>query len=189
MSTYADPNKAYVWQDGDAFRAPAGTAAPTDPFASTLVTGTLPGVTWDAFGGIEAGFEQNPSQDTKELPIWNYRQSSYKIARGPRSDRLKLKPVDYSKATVLTLLQGGEIITTGTAPNEVHKWVIGDSEEFAILLRLEDEDDKQVLYCERATLFTPPPRSLGGDKIDGFELELLALSPVQLLTNTNPLAP
>lgn len=186
MSTYADPNKAYVWQDGDAFRAPAGTAAPTDPFASTLVTGSGPGVTWDAFGGIEAGFEQNPSQDTKELPIWNYRQSSYKIARGPRSDRLKLKPVDYSKATVLTLLQGGEIVEVGT-DSGIFKWVIGDSEEFAILLRLEDEDDKQVLYCERATLFTPPPRSLGGDKIDGFELELLALSPVQLLTNTNPL--
>ncbi|MFE5790602.1 hypothetical protein [Rhodococcus erythropolis] len=188
MSTHADPNKAYVWQDGDAFRAPAGTAAPTDPFGLTLVTGAAPGVTWDAFGGIEAGFEQNPSQDTKELPIWNYRQSSYKIARGPRSDRLKLKPVDYSKATVLTLLQGGEIVETSSGSG-IFKWVIGDSEEFAILLRLEDEDDKQVLYCERATLFTPPPRSLGGDKIDGFELELLALSPVQLLTNSNPLAP
>jgi hypothetical protein len=180
VSTYANPEKAYVWQDGDAFRAAAGTAIPTDPFASTVVTGS---VTWDAFGGIEAGFEQNPSQDTKELPIWNYRQSSYKIARSPRSDRLKLKPVDYSKATVTTMLQGGSIVETSTGSG-VFKWQIGDSEEFAILLRLEDEEDMQALYCERVT---PPPRSLGGDKIDGFDMELLALAPVIPLTSTNPL--
>ncbi|MCQ4148674.1 hypothetical protein [Rhodococcus qingshengii] len=188
MSTHADPNKAYVWQDGDAFRAPAGTGIPVDPFGVSVVTGTSPGVTWDAFGGIEAGFEQNPSQDTKELPIWNYKKSAYKIARGPRSDRLKLKPVDYSKATVTTFLQGGEIIETATGSG-IFKYVIGDSEDFALLLRLEDEDDVQALYCERVTLFAPPPRSLGGDKIDGFELELLALAPVYPLSNTNPLAP
>lgn len=187
MSTYANPEKAYVWQDGNAFRAPAGTPIPTNPFGAAPSSGTGTPVVWDAFGGIEAGFEQNPSQDTKELPIWNYRQSSYKIARSPRSDRLKLKPVDYSKATITTMLQGGSISETSTGSG-VWMWTLGDSEEFAILLVLEDEDDSHALYCERATLFTPPPRSLGGDKIDGFDMELLALAPVIPLSDSNPLA-
>ncbi len=34
---------------------------PTDPFAVAPVSGSSPSVTWDAFGGIEAGFEVNPS--------------------------------------------------------------------------------------------------------------------------------
>ena len=59
MSTTPDSTKAYVWQDGDAFRAPAGTALPANPFSDTLplTTGTGPGVTWKAYGGIQAGFE------------------------------------------------------------------------------------------------------------------------------------
>ncbi|OZE77225.1 hypothetical protein CH305_18490 [Rhodococcus sp. 15-649-2-2] len=186
MSTYVDPEKAYVWQDGDAFRAPAGTLIPANPFAPSPSTGTGTPVVWDPFGGIEAGFEQNPSQDTKELNIWNNRKSAYKLARGPRSDRFKMKPVDYSKATVSTVLQGGAITQVGST--DVFRWDVGDSEEFAILLRLYDDEDSLVLYCSRVTLFTPPARNLGGDKIDGWDMELLALSEVVPYTNTNPLA-
>ncbi|MCD2153473.1 hypothetical protein LQL77_07085 [Rhodococcus cerastii] len=188
MSTYADPNKAFVWLDGDVFRAPAGTALPADPFASSLVTGTSPGVTWDAFGGVEAGFEVNGSRDIKTLPVWNRRRAPYKVIKGPQEDRFKLRATDYSKATVLTALQGGSITEVGSSSG-VFKWEPGEDEDFAAIFLLRDEDDTAGFYCERATLTSPPPRVFGGESLDGFEFELLALTPIVPITSWNPLAP
>lgn len=188
MSTHADPSKAYVWLDGDIYRAPAGTALPTNPFATAPTSGTSPVITWDAFGGIEAGFEVNPSRDIKTLPVWNRRKAPYKVVKGPQEDRIKLRAVDYSKATVLTALQGGTI-TEVPASSGVFKWEPGDDEDFAMCLMLREDGATAGFYCPRVTLTTPPPRNFGGEALDGFEFELLALDPLVPLTSWNPLAP
>jgi len=188
VSTYADPSKAYVWLDGDIFRAPAGTALPTDPFAPAPVTGTAPGVTWDAYGGVEAGFNVNPTQNVTTLPVWNRRRAPYKHIKSVLEERVTFRAVDYSKATVLTALQGGSITETTTGSG-VFKWEPGDDEEFAALFRLSDDTGNAGFYCERVTLSTPPPRVFGGETLDGFEFELLALSEIVPLTDFNPLAP
>ncbi|MCM6778030.1 hypothetical protein NDR87_30955 [Nocardia sp. CDC159] len=182
MSTHANPEKAYVWLDGDGYRAPAGTAIPTNPFATSPVTGSL---TWDAYGGIEAGFELTPTRDTSPKRVWNRRLAPYKVIKSPTEERVKLRPVDYSVATVLTALQGGTISELSSG---VYRWNPGDDEEFAILLVLRDEAATQAFYSERVTLTTPPPRTFGGEDLDGFEIELLALEPFVPLTSFNPLA-
>lgn len=190
MSTIADPNKAYAWQDGDAFRAPANTGIPVDPFINTPTTGSGPGVVWDAFGGIEAGFEKTPKQDIKKHAVFNKRQQTYKLTRGMREESVKLRVVDYSKASVLTALQGGSVVQVGTSG--IYKWEEGTSENFAFLWTLGDEsdggDDRIGFYIAEATLATPPPRSFTGENLDGWELEIEALSPVIQLSNFTPLA-
>lgn len=188
MSTHADPSKAFVWLDGDIYRAPAGTAIPTDPFVNAPVTGTAPGVTWDAYGGIEAGFEVNPTRDLTTIPVWNRRAAPYKVIKGVQEDRFKLRATDYSKATVLTALQGGSITELGTSSG-VFQWEPGDDEDFAVMFMLRDDDDTSGFYCSRVTLTTPPPRVFGGESLDGFEFEFLALDKVVPLTSWNPLVP
>jgi hypothetical protein len=177
-----------VWLDGDAFRAPAGTALPPDPFANTLVTGSAPGVTWDAYGGIEAGFEVTPTRDLKPIPVWNRREAPYKNIKGVQEDRFKFRATDYSKATVLTSLQGGSIAEVGV-DSGVFQWEPGDDEDFAVTFLLRDGDDTSGFYCSRVTLTTPPPRVFGGETLDGFEFEFLALDKVVPLTSWNPLEP
>lgn len=181
MSTHADPEKAYIWLDGDGFRAPAGTAVPTDPFATSPVSGS---VNWLAYGGIEAGFELTPTRDTSPKRVWNRRLAPYKVIKSPTEERIKLRPVDYSVASVLTALQGGSISVVSPG---VNRWNMGDDEEFALLMVLRDENAKQAFYSERVTLTTPPPRTFGGEDLDGFELELLALEPFIPFTSFNPL--
>ncbi|NKR90550.1 hypothetical protein GS483_00200 [Rhodococcus hoagii] len=188
MSTHADPNKAYVWLDGDVYRAPAGTPMPADPFAVAPVSGSSPSVTWDAFGGIEAGFEVNPSRDLKTLPVWNRREAPYKVVKGPLEERFKLRATDYSKATVLTALQGGSISEIGSG-SSLFQWNPGSDEDFAAMFVLRDDDGMSGFYCSKVTLTTPPPRVFGGESLDGFEFELLALDKVVPITNFNPLAP
>ncbi len=185
MSTYADPSKAFVWLDGDVFRAPAGTALPADPFAPTVVTGSAPGVTWDAYGGIETGFEVNPSRDITNLNVWNRRGAPYKVIKGVLEENITFRASDYSKATVLTALQGGAITQVGAT--DVYKWEPGDDEDFALIFRLTDEDDAAGFYCDRVTLTTPPPRVFGGETLDGFDFEVRALSPIIPITNWSPL--
>ena len=69
MSTFADSTKAYVWMDGDAFRGEAGAELPTDPFTETLNG-------FDAFGGIEAGFEITADQSIEKKKIFNKRDAT-----------------------------------------------------------------------------------------------------------------
>lgn len=187
MSTYANPDKAYVWLDGDIFRAPAGTDIPADPFAATVTTGTTTPIEWDAYGGVEAGFDVNPKRDIKPLSVWNRRNAPYKHVKGPLEERVKFRAVDFSKATVLTSLQGGTITELGTGSG-VYRWNPGQDEEFAALFRVVDETGSAGFYVERATLSTPPPRVFGGETLDGFEFELLAMTEIVPLTNFNPLA-
>ncbi|WP_454174990.1 hypothetical protein [Gordonia sputi] len=192
MSTTPDSTKAYVWQDGDAFRAPAGTALPANPFSDTLplVTGTAPGVPWKAYGGIQAGFEQTPDQEIKKHKIFNKRNSIYAMSRGAREDTVKFKAVDFTAATVLTSLCGGSITQIGTTG--IYEWIQGTSEEFALLFRLGDPSNASTnrfgFYTKRATLATPPPRNFNGEDLDGFELEILAIDPLVPISNYDPTA-
>ncbi|WP_280449956.1 hypothetical protein [Nocardia brasiliensis] len=181
MSTHADPDRAYVWLDGDAYRAPTGTGIPTDPFATSPVTS---GLTWDAYGGIEAGFELTPTRDVSPKRVWNRRLAPYKVIKSPSEERVKLRAVDYSVATALTTLQGGSVSVV--APG-IYRWNQGDDEDFAILLVLRDEEANQAFWSPRVTLTTPPPRTFGKEDLDGFEFELLALEPFVPLTSFNPL--
>lgn len=183
MSEHADPEKAFVWLDGDGYRAPAGTARPDDPFAVELVTGA---VRWDPFGGIEAGFELTPSRDVTPKPVWNRRRAPYKVIKAPTEERVKLRLVDYSPATVMTSLQGGTIAEVPTGSG-IFEWNPGDDEDFALVLNLRDEDGNAGFYSPRVTLTTPAPRTFGKEDLDGFEFELLALDPFVPITSFNPL--
>lgn len=181
MSTHADPDKAYVWLDGDCYRAPAGTGLPTNPFAASPATGS---VTWDAYGGVEAGFELTPTRDVTPKRVWNRRLAPYKLVKSPSEERVKLRAVDFSVATALTALQGGSISEVSTG---IYRWNPGDDEDFAVLLVLRDDGASQAFYSPTVTLTTPPPRTFGQEELDGFEFELLALDPFVPLTSFNPL--
>ncbi|MGV9744591.1 hypothetical protein ACWDTG_06715 [Rhodococcus zopfii] len=179
MSTFADPNKAYVWYDGDAFRGAADATMPTDPFAATLAG-------LQAFGGIKAGFESTPEQNTTPLDVWNRRNAPYKLKRDPRRDKMKFRAVDYSPATVLTILNGGTITETSVGSG-IYEWDEGDEEEFSILLRVTDATGSLALWTPRATLASPPPRSWNDSDLDGFDFDILALTPFKTLSTFNPL--
>ncbi|MFT3661995.1 MAG: hypothetical protein QM809_11495 [Gordonia sp. (in: high G+C Gram-positive bacteria)] len=189
MSTTPDNSRAYVWQDGDAFRAPVGTLYPTDPWAQPPLTGLLAGVptAWDPFGGIQAGFSNDGSQELKKHNIFNKRKNVYAVSRGTREDSVKFRAVDYSKAAVLTALQGGSIVKVG----DTFEWRGGNSEEFAFMFTLADPSsgavDRIGFWTPKATLATPPPRSFTGEDLDGWEMEIIALEELRPISNFNPL--
>lgn len=170
MSTYADPNKAYVWLDGDAFRAPAGTELPADPFAAELDSA------WKPFGGIEAGFELTSEQSVNKKTVWNYRKSAYKVTREPLTVGVKFRAVDNSEATMVTRAQGGKITKKGSL------YIVepGQGEEFALLIRLADGEAQTAFYYPLATLEGPATRAaIDGQNIDGWEFSVTALKGVQ----------
>lgn len=187
MSTYADPSKAKLWLDGDMFRAPSGTALPADIFASSLVG-------WDAYGGIKAGFTVGQAQDTNALDIWNNESgAAYRIKKGNITPSVKVRPVDYSKATVLTLIRGGSIAETGVGTG-IFEHIQGDDEKFATILRVQDGSSKKAYYIAKCELTQVPEEVLNDDDLEGWDLELTPLAPdgggkaVRRFTNWNPLA-
>jgi hypothetical protein len=182
MSDYANPAKARLWLDGDAFRAPAGTALPADIFASSL-TG------WEAFGGIKAGFEVETAQDNERLTIFN-KEGTYRLKKGDEEITIRFRPVDYSKATALTLLLGGSIVAAAGG----FEWIKGDEEQFAFIIRVQDGSDWKAYYCEKAELINKPTEALNDDDIEGWDLEITPLVPdsggipMRPFTSNNPLA-
>lgn len=185
MSTYADPAKGVAYLDVDFFRAPAGTPLPTNPLALPPVSGTAPGVTWDAFGGLQMGFDLTPSQDITKHRVMNYRKSAYAVTAAPRDDTFKFKATDRSKATFLTMLEGGEVVELD---DDLFEYVKGDGEEFAGLAVARDITANAFFYCSRLRLGTPPPRTFKGDDLDGWEFELIALDKIREGGDANPLA-
>lgn len=169
MSTFADPSKAYLWLDGDAFRGKAGAELPEDVYAAKLEG-------FDAFGGIEAGFELTSEQSITKKKVFNYRQSAYKVARDPLDEGMKFRAVDNTKATVMTRMQGGKVTMKGK--NGVIEKGIG--EEFSLLVRLDDGADKTAFFCPRATLSAPATRAaMDGQNLDGWEFSVTFLEPCQ----------
>lgn len=182
MSTYADPSKAAVWLDGDAFRAPAGTALPADIFAASL-TG------WDAFGGIQAGFTINRTQEVTRLSIWN-KEGTYRTRRGDEEATIQMRPVDMSEATALTLLVGGSVAAAGGG----YEWIRGDAENFALILRVLDGTKKKAYYLQKAELSNIPSDVLNDEQLYGWDMEISPLVPddgsdwIRVFTESNPLA-
>lgn len=187
MSTYADSSKARLWLDGDAFRGVANAAVPTDPFAASI-TGM------DAFGGIKAGFTITPNQDVTDLDVWNNESgAAYYTSKKPPSYGIKFRPVDYSKATAMTLLRGGSIAETAT-DSGIWKWTEGSDEEFSLLIRVVSGANKKAYYVARATLASIPEEVMNDDDLEGWDLEVKPLAPsggvpaIQRFTTNNPLA-
>ncbi|MDF3308712.1 hypothetical protein P3H15_27215 [Rhodococcus sp. T2V] len=198
MSNFANPQDAYAWLDGDAFRGTAGAGIPTNVFTLTgttlpltpAVTGppAIPAVTWPAFGGVEAGIQKTPSQNVTKLHAANYRKAPYKVIREPLDDTFKFRALDYSKASVLTALQGGSIEEVGTGTG-IYEWVIEEAEEFAFLWVSKQASDGVAFYCERVTLGAPVPSTVAdGKSIDGFDFEIINLAPVRRLRTKDDLA-
>lgn len=187
MSTYADSAKAALWLDGDAFRGAANASTPVDPFATSL-TG------FDAFGGISAGFVITPSQTITDLDIWNNESGApYRTSKKPPTFEIKFRPVDVSKATALTLLQGGSIAET-SGGSGIWKWTTGSGEEFSLMLRVIDGTKKKAYYIPRCELGAPPEESMNDDALEGWDIVIKPLAPsggvqaIQKYTNgSNPL--
>ena len=185
MSNFADSNKARIWLDGDAFRAPALTSLPADIFASSLSG-------WSAFGGIKAGFTVTTSQDTTDVQIWNNESGApYKRIKQPPSVSIALRPVDYSVATVLTLLRGGSM----SAAAGGFEMVDGEDENFAFIMRVVDGTQKKAYYVAKCELANIPEESMGADDdVEGWDLTLGPLDPgngskaVRRFLSSNPLA-
>lgn len=182
MSTYADSSKARLWLDGDAFRAPAETALPADIFATTLVG-------WDAFGGIQAGFEVERTQQRTPFTIWN-KQGVYRQNKGDEEPTVRLRPVDMSKALALTLITGGSVAAGGGG----FEWIEADSEFFALILRVIDGTDKMAYYIRKAELANRPTETLNDEQLMGWDMEITPLvpadgsRPIRRITTNNPLA-
>ena len=167
--TTADPSKAYLWLTGDAYRAPADAKLPEGDLLAEKIKG------WDAYGGIEAGFEQTSEQSVTEKQVFNYRKAPYKIARDPLKEGIKFRAVDNTKATLLTRAQGGKIIKQG----EHYAIEKGVGEEFAIFIRVEDGTDAAFFYSPRVTLKAPATRAaIDGQNIDGWEFDVSFLAPM-----------
>lgn len=182
MSDFADPSKAMLWLDGDAFRAAAGTAIPADIFAATLVG-------WDAFGGIKAGFTVERPQEVTELEIWNA-EGTYRLKKAQEKPVVGMRPVDLSKATALTLLTSGSIV----AANGGYKWIEGDEENFALIIRVVDGTKKKAYYIEKGQLANRPTETLNDEDLMGWDMQIKPLvpdsgnKPMIPFTDNNPLA-
>lgn len=182
MSDYADPSKAFLPLDGDAFRAPAGTALPADIFAETL-TG------WDAYGGIKAGFVVETARETRRLTIFNA-EGTYRSRKGQKEPQLRFRPVDQSKATATTNLIGGSIVAAAGG----YEHIQGDAEEFAVIIRVQDGDEWIAYYAEKAELDSIPGETLDGEDLVGYDYVLVPLipdgggTPLRRFTSSNPLA-
>lgn len=189
MSSYADSDLARVWQDGDAWRAPSETAFPDDEIFSD---DDLP-VAWKAFGGIKAGFQIKTDQNIKKIDIFNNTTGApYKLIKDPPEPSIAMRPVDYSKATMLTLLRGGSVAETTTGSG-VWQVIRGDSEQFALIILVKDGDHRKAIYVPKAELANIPETNLGDkEDVEGFDLEVSPLAPstgaaVQEYLDFNPL--
>jgi len=189
MSTYADPSKARVWLDGDCFRAPEGTDLPTNIFAADL------GTDWDAYGGVKAGFTVTSDREVNNIDVWNNTSGSpYKRRKLTPAVTIAFRPVDYSAATIMTLIRGGSVTEVGTGSG-VFEMVEGDDERFAYILRVKDGAAQKAYFVASCELLTIPEEVMGTeDDVEGWDIELGPLAPadgtkaVRKFLNSNPLA-
>lgn len=190
MSDFADPSKSRVWLDGDAFRAVAGTALPADIFAETLPAA------WTAFGGVKAGFSVTSDREVTDINVWNNTSGSpYKRRKQTPSVTIAFRPVDYSKATTMTLIRGGAVTETATSSG-IFEMIDGDDETFAFILRVKDGANEKGYFVASCELLTIPTEEMGtaDDDVEGWDLELGPLAPsdgtkaVRRFLSYNPLA-
>lgn len=182
MSNYANPAKSRIWLDGDGFRAAAGTALPADIYAASLAG-------WEPFGGIQAGFNVERTQANDKLSIWN-KTGTYRTKKGDEEGTFKFRPVDESKATVLTLLTGGSIAAAAGG----YEWIKGASETFALIIRVQDGVEWLAYFLKKAELGNIPTEVLNDEQLMGWDFEVTPLVPddgsvsIRKFTKNNPLA-
>lgn len=186
MSKNSNPNKARVWIDGDAYRSPAGTGLPTLTKwdQEEIKTGTAEDlVTWESYGGIEAGFEHKPEQKSNKLNIWNYREGAYDSYSDPRTDAMSFIAVDNSPATIKTRLRGGSIVHK----DGLYVEEFGDEEEIALLFILRRGTKGRGIYVERARLSDAPVLGrFTGKDLDGWTFNFDLLTPPKAFTIDAP---
>lgn len=185
MSNYVDASDVRLWLDGDAFRAPANTALPSNIFASTLSG-------WDAYGLIKAGFTVSTSQQVTDLTGFNNTSGvPVRQKKEPPTSTVKFRSMQYSKGAVATLLRGGSITDLGGG---VYEHVAGTDENFALIIRVVDGTDQKAYFIANGTLGTIPEEVMDGADLEGWDLEITPLLPadnskgIRKFTNTNPLA-
>lgn len=186
MSTNPDSTLSRLWLDGDAFRAPVGTALPGD---DTIFTPTVTG--FDAFGGIQAGFTVNREQTPTEFTIWN-RKGTYRQRKDEPVTTIAIRVVDQSAAAVLTVLRGGSVLEVSA--DEVYEWQQADDEEFALLLNaIDPTHGKVAYYAARCALNTDPSDVVNDEALAGWDFDIKVLAPlddsqpIRKFTDTNPL--
>lgn len=160
MSSNANPAESRLWVDGDGFRAATGTALPTD----ASIFGESP-AGFDAFGGIQAGFTVTKESTPQDLTIWNGGDGPYRSRKGNVVTTIAIRAVDMSKASVLTVLQGGSIASVpsgATAWQATQSYTLGEHVTVSGGITLE---------CTTAgtSSSTPPtaPGLVGGTVTDG----------------------
>lgn len=182
MSNFANPAKAFLPLDGDAFRAPENTALPADIFAASLSG-------WDAYGGIKAGFEVEKTQENTKLKIFNKR-GVYRLKKGDQESAIRFRPVDQSKATVMTNIRGGSVAAAAGG----YEHIDGETEQFAVIIRVQDGDEWIAYYAKSAELDTIPLEKLDGEDLVGYDYVLVPLIPedgslpLRKFSKSNPLA-
>ena len=189
MSTYVDSTKCDFWYDGDAFRAPANTAAPADVFASSLSG-------WEPFGAIKAGFSLEQPTDTKDFDAWNNRSGApiYTQVKPP-VPLIKFRSAQpRSKAASLTILRGGSIAET-SGGSGIFAWTPGTEEFFALIIRVISaiSGNKQAYLCKNSKLLNIPNDDMNDDDLAGYDWQIRPNTPtsglaVQKYTSVNPLA-
>lgn len=165
MSNFANPSKAFLPLDGDAFRAAENTSLPADIFAATL-TG------WDAFGGIKAGFEVETTEETEKLKVWN-KTGTYRLKRGDQESFIRFRAVDNSKATTLTLLRGGSVSAAAGGFEHIR----GTSEQFSIIIRMQDGNEWVAYYGKSVEVDTIPVETADGQDLLGYDFVIVPLVP------------
>lgn len=180
MSQHADPSKAYLWLDCDAYRGLAGMDRPN-------LTDLSPGAEYpglDPFGGLEAGFSIAAEGAATPKRVMNYREAPYKVSRAPKVDTITLRSVDNSKARIDTLTQGGEILEYPDGTIELRP---GTAEEFSLLLVVRDGTAAGAYWSDRVTLANPPAEgAVNGEDLDGSEFQIMPLTPLRKIWGERP---
>lgn len=182
MSQNATPSSAFLWIDCDAYRGVAGAVRPD--LSDMSVGAEYEG--FDAFGGMETGFNVAAEGAATPKQVMNYRQAPYKVGRAPRTSTITFRNVDTSKAYLDTITQGGEIVQFPDGTVEIHA---GDTEEFSLLLIVREGEKSGAYWTPRATLTTPPTEgAVDGETLAGSEFSIMALEPLRKVYGELPAA-
>lgn len=182
MSKNATPSTAFMWLDCDAYRGEAG--APRPDLSDMSEGATYDG--FDAFGGMETGFNISSEGAATPKQVMNYRQAPYKVSRAPRVDTITFRGVDTSKAYLDTITNGGRILQYPDGTVEIE---VGTTEEFSLLLIAREGEDAGAYYSPRVTLSTPPTEgAVDGETLAGSEFSIIALEPLRKIYGERPAA-
>lgn len=174
MSQHVDPDLSFVALDGDAYRAPEGTAIP----AGAAVLDDLPPA-YLPFGGVEAGLSLATEIDKTDKRIWNAPKGAiYRTIVKSEVKTITFRAVEHSEATVKTISRGGGAVETA-AGSGVFKWSdnpSGNGEVFCFVFDVRDGDKLLRYFFERVELAGVPTEVYDGQDIVGWDITLNVLT-------------